>query len=98
MKDNLRSLSRKVGQSLKNKRLTIAIAESCTGGLVSSSITDISGSSKYFILGIVAYNSSQKGKLLKIPKNILSKYSAVSSKVAGLMAENIKKSQRLTSA
>ena len=76
---------------LSESNLTIASAESCTGGLLSSCITDIPGSSDYFVLGVVAYSRAQKEKLLKIPKTILKKYSAVSKMVACLMAENIRK-------
>jgi len=84
-------LSGEVGKLLIKKKLTIAVAESCTGGLLSSYMTDISGSSEYFILGIVAYSKSRKERVLKIPKAILEKYSSVSDKVSSLMAQNVKR-------
>jgi PncC family amidohydrolase len=84
-------LSEKVGKSLSEKKLRLAVAESCTGGLLSSCITDISRSSEYFILGIVAYSRVQKERLLKIPKAILEKHSPVSGKVSSLMAQNAKR-------
>ena len=55
---------------LKNNNITISVAESCTGGLLASYLTDISGSSEYFIGGIVAYNRFVKTKLLNVPVNI----------------------------
>jgi len=75
---------------LTSKKQTIAVAESCTGGLLSSLLTQFSGSSKYFIAGIVTYSNESKIKLLRIPKYILLENGAVSEKVARLMAKNIK--------
>lgn len=89
--EQINFLSEKVGKLLIKKKLTIAVAESCTGGLLSSCITDISGSSEYFILGIVAYNRVQKERLLKVPKAILEKHSPVSGKVSSLMAQKAKR-------
>ena len=60
-------------------------------GLISSYITDIPGSSKYFILGIVAYSKRAKERLLKIPETILRTYSPVSENITGLMAENVRR-------
>ncbi|MBI4707022.1 MAG: CinA family protein [Candidatus Omnitrophica bacterium] len=73
---------------------TIAIAESCTGGLLSSLLTRLPGSSKYFILGIVTYSNTAKEKFLKIPKSILLKNGAVSEKVAKLMAKNVRQAAK----
>lgn len=84
-------LSKKVGELLRKRKLTLAAAESCTGGLFSSVITDVSGSSDYFLGGIVSYSTAQKEKLLHIPKPALKKYSAVSAQVTLLMAKNVKK-------
>jgi len=78
-----------VAQALKKKKRTLACAESCTGGLISTRLTNISGSSKYFLLGLVAYNNKAKQTLLAIPKETLKKYGAVSKEVARLMAQNI---------
>lgn len=69
----------------------MAVAESCTGGLVSKLFTDISGSSKYFLAGIVAYSNKAKEKLLGIPRGIITKQGAVSEKVAALMAQKVRK-------
>ncbi len=63
---------------LIKKRLKISFAESCTGGLLASSITSISGSSKVFNLGLVTYSNQAKIKFLKVNKNIIKKYGAVS--------------------
>ena len=80
-----------VGQLLIIQNKTLAIAESCTGGLVSSRLTDISGSSKYIKLNLVTYANEFKESLLKIPKEIIEKHGAVSKEVAELMAINVRK-------
>ena len=80
----------KIANLLKQKRLTIATAESCTGGLVSHSLTNISGSSDYFDRGIISYSNNAKIDLLDVPKNILEKYGAVSEQVAKAMAEGVR--------
>ena len=59
---------KKIVSSLKRKKLKIALAESCTGGLLSSAITSVSGSSKVFTLGLVAYSNQSKTKVLKVKK------------------------------
>ena len=75
---------------IKNN-LTLSIAESCTGGFISKSITDIPGSSKVFLGGLVAYNSSIKNIFLDIPNSAIKKYGEVSNKISQLMAKNISK-------
>ena len=90
MKNDLNVLSESVGYLCKRKNLKIAVAESCTGGLLSSVVTDVSGSSGYFVLGVVVYSKEQKNKLLKIPESILKRDSPVSKKVSLLMAENVR--------
>ena len=70
---------------------TISVAESCSGGLLCSLLTELPGSSKYFLLGVVTYSNSSKEKFLNIPQKTIAKYGAVSDKVAILMAENIRK-------
>ena len=70
---------------------TLAIAESCTGGLIANRITDISGSSKYFKMGIVAYSNKTKTDLLDVPGDKIKKYGAVSKEIALLMAKGMKK-------
>uniref|UniRef100_A0A6C0B629 CinA C-terminal domain-containing protein n=1 Tax=viral metagenome TaxID=1070528 RepID=A0A6C0B629_9ZZZZ len=59
-----------LSKSLKNKNITISVAESCTGGLLASHLTDIYGSSQYFIGGVIAYNRCVKTKLLNVPEKI----------------------------
>ena len=61
----------KIVSLLKKKKYKISLAESCTGGLLSSAITSVSGSSKVFTLGLVAYSNRSKTKVLKVPKNII---------------------------
>ena len=65
-------------KKLIKKKLTISVAESCTGGLLSSVITSISGSSKVFTLGLVTYSNSAKINILKVPKKLIIKHGAVS--------------------
>ncbi|MFH1045634.1 MAG: competence/damage-inducible protein A [Candidatus Omnitrophota bacterium] len=83
------TLEEVVGEALKKTKKTIAVAESCTGGLVSKRLTNIGGSSRYFPLGIVAYSNKEKQALLRIPVEILKKHGAVSKETATLMAQNI---------
>ena len=82
---------KKIVSSLKRKKLKIAVAESCTGGLLSNSITSVSGSSKVFTLGVVAYSNQSKIKVLKVPKNIIRKYGSVSEPVCLAMVKNLNK-------
>ena len=82
---------KKIVSSLKRKKLKIALAESCTGGLLSSTITSVSGSSKVFTLGLVAYSNQSKTKVLKVPKNIIRKYGSVSAPVCLAMVKNLSK-------
>ena len=74
---------------LTKKKLKISFAESCTGGLLSSSITSISGSSKVFNLGLVTYSNQAKINILKINKNIIKKYGAVSHECCSAMVKNL---------
>ena len=78
-------------KSLKKKKLTLAIAESCTGGLLSSSVTGISGSSKVFKLGLVSYSNKSKNKILKVPNKIIQNHGAVSIQCCLSMVNNISK-------
>ena len=82
---------KKIVSSLKRKKLKIAVAESCTGGLLSNSIISVSGSSKVFTLGVVAYSNQSKIKVLKVPKNIIRKYGSVSEPVCLAMVKNLSK-------
>lgn len=84
----------KVAQELIHRRATVAVAESCTGGLLAHRLTNIPGSSRFFQLGIVAYSNEVKQRLLKVPAALLQKHGAVSPQVAIAMAEGIRKSQK----
>jgi len=92
----MRNLNRKVVALLKKKRIKLAIAESCTGGMLSSSITSISGSSKIFNMGLVTYSNTSKNLLLKIPKQIIRKHGAVSSQCCSYMVNNLSKIAKVT--
>tara|TARA_B100000674_G_scaffold114755_1_gene86047 strand:+ start:701 stop:1912 length:1212 start_codon:yes stop_codon:yes gene_type:complete len=85
------TLEEKVSNILINMNLNLSICESCTGGFISKSLTDISGSSKFFIGSVVAYNNLIKQKIVKIPKVTLDTYGAVSNQVSEKMALNISK-------
>ena len=76
---------------LKKKKMKIAFAESCTGGLLSSSITSINGASKVFNLGLVTYSNQSKIKILKVNRNIIKKYGAVSHECCYVMVKNLSK-------
>jgi len=76
---------------LNKKKLKISFAESCTGGLLSSSITSVSGASKVFNLGLVTYSNQAKIKFLKVNKNIIKKYGAVSHECCLAMVDGLSK-------
>ena len=78
-------------KKLIKKKLKISFAESCTGGLLSSSITSTSGASKIFNLGLVTYSNQAKIKFLKVNKNIIKKYGAVSHECCLAMVNNLSK-------
>ena len=84
-------ISSQIHKILMNNGKTVSVAESCTGGLLSKLLTDLSGSSNYFILGVVAYNNKVKESVLKIPGKIILKNGAVSAEVAKRMAKVVKK-------
>ena len=85
------SLNQKIVSLLKRKKLKISIAESCTGGMLSSTITSVSGSSKVFTLGLVTYSNQSKIRILKVPNKIISKYGAVSVQCCLAMVNNLSK-------
>ena len=87
----MKKLSQKVVKLLTKKKLKISFAESCTGGLLSSSITSISGSSKVFTIGLVTYSNQSKIRILKVPMNIIRKYGAVSYETCLSMVKNLDK-------
>ena len=78
-------------KKLIKKKLKISFAESCTGGMLSSKITSIGGSSKVFGLGLITYSNQAKIKVLKINKNIINRYGAVSSECCRAMVVNLSK-------
>jgi len=87
----MKKLSQKIVNVLRKKGLKISFAESCTGGLLSSSITSISSSSKVFTIGLVTYSNQSKINLLKVPKKIISKHGAVSYETCLSMVKNLNK-------
>ena len=87
----MKKISQKIVKLLSKKSLKISFAESCTGGLLSSSITSISGSSKVFTLGLVTYSNQAKINILKVPKKIIMKYGAVSYEACLSMVKNLNK-------
>ena len=87
----MKNLANKVVKKLIKKKLKVSFAESCTGGLLSSSITSISGSSKVFNLGLITYSNKAKIEILKVPKKIISRYGAVSKESCLSMVKNLSK-------
>ena len=87
----MKKLSQKIVKLLSKKKLKISFAESCTGGLLSSFITSISGSSKVFTLGLITYSNQSKIKILKIPRKIINKHGAVSYETCLYMVNNLSK-------
>jgi PncC family amidohydrolase len=87
----MKILSKKIVNLLKKKKLKISFVESCTGGLLSSFITSVSGSSKVFTLGLVTYSNKSKIDVLKIPKKIINNFGAVSEQTCLSMVKNLNK-------
>ncbi len=87
----METIAKKIINLLKRKKLKISFAESCTGGLLSSTITSVSGSSKVFALGLVTYSNQSKNSVLKIPKKIIRMYGAVSYQTCLSMLRNLSK-------
>ena len=85
------SLNKKIISLIKRKKMKLAIAESCTGGMMSSTITSVSGSSKVFTMGLVTYSNQAKTSILKIPKQIINKNGAVSVQCCLAMVNNLSK-------
>ena len=83
--------NQKIVSLLKRNKLKIAVAESCTGGMLSSVITSISGSSKVFTMGLVTYSNQAKTGILKVPQKIIKKYGAVSVQCCLAMVNNLSK-------
>jgi len=87
----MKSLINKLVKKLIKKKLKISFAESCTGGMLSSTITSVSGSSKVFNLGLVTYSDKSKIEILGVPKKIITKYGAVSKECCFSMVKNLSK-------
>ena len=89
-------LERLIGNHLRKKGWTLSIAESCTGGLICDRMTDVSGSSDYFMGGMVAYSNESKAEHLGIPLDFIMRYGAVSRQVARRMAQGVRKAFHTT--
>ena len=87
----MKNYADKLVKTLIKKKLKISFAESCTGGMLSSIITSVSGSSKVFNLGLITYSNKAKVDILKVPKRIISKYGAVSNECCLSMVKNLSK-------
>ena len=85
------SLNKKIISLIKRKKMKLAIAESCTGGMLSSTITSVSGSSKVFTMGLVTYSNQAKTSILKVPQKIIKKYGSVSVQCCLAMVNNLSK-------
>ena len=85
------NFNQKIVSLLKKKKLNLAIAESCTGGMLSSAITSVSGSSKIFMMGLVTYSNQAKTGILKVPQKIIKKYGTVSVQCCLAMVNNLQK-------
>jgi PncC family amidohydrolase len=88
---HLNNQLKKLTALLKKKKLKVAVAESCTGGLISYNLTKIPGSSKYFMMGVVSYSNKSKIDLLKVRQKTLTKYGAVSKETCKEMCKNLLK-------
>ena len=87
----MKKLSQKIFKLLKKKKFKLAIAESCTGGMLSSVITSVNGSSKVFTMGLVTYSNQSKNLILKVSKQIIKKHGAVSIQCCFSMVNNLSK-------
>lgn len=92
MTDEIYKLAEQVIKTARKNRITIATAESCTGGGIGAALTAISGSSRVFEGGIISYSNAVKNSHLNIPPGMTHKYGAVSRHVARLMAKNVRES------
>ena len=84
-------LNKKIVSLLKRKKLKLAVAESCTGGMFSNAITSVSGASKIFSMGLVTYSNKAKMNILKVPKKIIKNHGAVSTQCCLSMVNNLNK-------
>nr|HID60159.1 CinA family protein [Desulfobacterales bacterium] len=91
MKEKRNSIEEEVGQLLTSLKITIAVAESCSGGLICHRLTSVSGSSRYFERGIITYSNRSKVEMLGVPEDIIDKHGAVSRETAVAMAEGVRR-------
>ena len=84
-------LEKVIGKRLRERGWTLSVAESCTGGLINDRITNVSGSSDYFMGGMVTYSNESKARHLGIPLDYIKRYGAVSPQVARKMAQGVRK-------
>jgi nicotinamide-nucleotide amidase len=82
-------LEKAIGELLLKKKMTVSVAESCTGGLVSSKLTDVSGSSAYITLNVITYSNDAKVKMLGVPAGLIAEHGAVSEPVAAAMSQGV---------
>jgi PncC family amidohydrolase len=87
---DLVALARDLQEACLDRRLTVAVAESCTGGLIAAAITEVPGSSGYFLGGVVSYSNAAKEALLDVPRPLLESHGAVSREVAVAMAAGVR--------
>jgi len=85
----MKNKARKIVNLLKKKKIKISFAESCTGGMLSSVITSVNGSSKVFSMGLVTYSNKAKQSVLKVPKEIIKKHGAVSTRCCLSMVNSL---------
>ena len=85
------NLNKKIISLIKRKKMKLSIAESCTGGMLSSAMTSVSGSSKVFTIGLVTYSNQSKISILKVPEKIIKKFGAVSVQCCLAMVNNLSK-------
>ena len=87
----MKNLSNKIIKIYSKKKFKLSVAESCTGGMLSTAITSVSGSSRIFNMGFVTYSNRSKNLFLKVPKSIIRKYGAVSDQCCSSMVNNLHK-------
>jgi PncC family amidohydrolase len=88
---NIQYLSKRAGSLLAKRRMTIAVAESCTGGMIGGIITAVPGSSRYFLGGVIAYDNRIKRRVLHVPQATLNRHGAVSGQTVAAMARGVKR-------
>lgn len=88
--EEIYTLSRQVGERLRHRKETVAVAESCTGGLLGAALTDVPGSSDYFLGGLIAYDNRVKVEHLGVPGAVIERDGAVSAATAAAMAAGVR--------